>query len=189
VERDLGQIFNELKINKRSNWDVIDYLGNLVWERSPLCLNPLGFPGGSDGKEFAFDAGDLGSIPRSGMISWRREWQPTPVFLPGEFHAERSLVGYSTWGHREVDATEQIPRPYKLNLFSEFTIISSLNCPSLMANRKFCPCFLNSLKCLTTCMEGEKPFTGSGSLFHHLYTLWFKVNRIGAATGIKTCVE
>ena len=33
-------------------------------------------------------------------IPWRREWQPTPVFLPGEFHGQRSLEGYSQWGHR-----------------------------------------------------------------------------------------
>ena len=34
------------------------------------------------------------------ITSWRREWQPTPVFLPGEFHGQRSLVGYSPRGHR-----------------------------------------------------------------------------------------
>ena len=32
-------------------------------------------------------------------IPWRRKWQPTPLFLPGEFHGQRSLVGYSPWGH------------------------------------------------------------------------------------------
>ena len=37
-----------------------------------------------------------------GNIPWRREWLPTPVFLPGEFHGQRSLVGYSPWGHRRV---------------------------------------------------------------------------------------
>jgi len=31
---------------------------------------------------------------------WRRKWQPTPVFLSGEFHGQRSVVGYSPWGHR-----------------------------------------------------------------------------------------
>ena len=41
-----------------------------------------------------------------GKISWRREWQPTPVFLPGEFHGQRSLAGYSTQDHRESDMTE-----------------------------------------------------------------------------------
>ena len=35
--------------------------------------------------------------PWAGKILWQREWQPTPVFLPGEFHGQRSLVGYSPW--------------------------------------------------------------------------------------------
>ena len=39
---------------------------------------------------------------------WRREWQPTPVFLPGEFHGQRSLVCYSPRGHKESDLTEQL---------------------------------------------------------------------------------
>ena len=47
-----------------------------------------GFPGGSDCKESACSAGDPGSIPGLGRFSWRREWQPTPVFLPGEFHKQ-----------------------------------------------------------------------------------------------------
>ena len=42
------------------------------------------------------------------MIPWRRKWQPTPVFLPGEFHGERSLAGYSPWGRKESDTTEQV---------------------------------------------------------------------------------
>ena len=37
---------------------------------------------------------------------WRRQWQPTPVFLPGESHGQRSLVGYSPWGRKESDTTE-----------------------------------------------------------------------------------
>ena len=43
-----------------------------------------------------------------GKIPWRRKWQPTPVFLPGEFHGQRSLAGYSPWGHKELDTTEQV---------------------------------------------------------------------------------
>ena len=57
-----------------------------------------GFPGGSDGKESTFNAGDLGLIPGLGRAPGE-EWLPTPVFLPGEFHGERSLMGYSPWGH------------------------------------------------------------------------------------------
>ena len=41
-----------------------------------------------------------------GKISWRKEWQPIAVFLPGEFHGQRNLVGYSPWTHKELDMTE-----------------------------------------------------------------------------------
>ena len=47
-------------------------------------------------------------------IPWRREWLPTPVFLPGEFHGQRSLVGYSPWDRKESDMTEGLT----LSLFS-----------------------------------------------------------------------
>ena len=63
-------------------------------------------PGGSEGKESACNAGDLGSIPGSGRFPLRRDWLPTPVFLPGEFHGQRSLVGYSPWGHKESGTAE-----------------------------------------------------------------------------------
>ena len=43
-----------------------------------------------------------------GKIPWRREWLPTPVFLPGELHGQRSLAGYSPWGQKELDTTERI---------------------------------------------------------------------------------
>ena len=45
---------------------------------------------------------------------WRSEWQPTPVFLPGEFHGQRSLVGYCPWGCKESDLTEQLTLPLLL---------------------------------------------------------------------------
>ena len=41
-----------------------------------------------------------------GKIHWRRAWQPTPVFLPGESHGQRSLAGYSLWDHKELGMTE-----------------------------------------------------------------------------------
>jgi len=43
-----------------------------------------------------------------GKIPWRRAWLPTLVLLPGEFHGEKSLVGYSPWGHKELDTTKQL---------------------------------------------------------------------------------
>ena len=39
-------------------------------------------------------------------LLWRRQWQPTPVLLPGESHGQRSLVGYSPWGREESDTTK-----------------------------------------------------------------------------------
>ena len=44
-------------------------------------------------------------------IPWRREWQPTPVFLPGRSHALKSLAGYSPWGLKELDVIEHILTP------------------------------------------------------------------------------
>ena len=41
--------------------------------------------------------------PWVGKIPWRRKWQPTPVFLPGGSHGQRSLADYSPWGHKESD--------------------------------------------------------------------------------------
>ena len=72
--------------------------------------NSWGFPGGSDGKESTCNVGDPGLIPTSG----RREvfdlqgWLPSPVFLPGEFHGQRSMVGYSPWDHKEFDTAERL---------------------------------------------------------------------------------
>ena len=40
------------------------------------------------------------------FMHWRREWQPTPVFLPGESQGWQSLVGCRLWGHTELDTTE-----------------------------------------------------------------------------------
>ena len=52
------------------------------------------------------DVGDLGLIPGSRKIPWRRAWQPTLVFSPGESHEQKSLVGYSPMGHTKLDMTD-----------------------------------------------------------------------------------
>ena len=64
-----------------------------------------GLPSSSDGKASACNA-DMGSIPGLGRFPWRRKWQPTAVFLPGESHGQRSLADYSPWGRKELDTTE-----------------------------------------------------------------------------------
>ena len=57
-------------------------------------------PGGSDGKKISLHCRRPRFDPWIRKFPWRRAWQPAPVFLPGEFQGQRSLVGYSPWGHR-----------------------------------------------------------------------------------------
>ena len=97
--------------------------GCLGWSRTFFFFNPwlltsltlpvdwkikLHHPGGASGKEptcqcrrhkrYEFN-------PWVGKIPWTRAWQPTPVFLPGESHGQRSLAGYGPWGCKELDMT------------------------------------------------------------------------------------
>ena len=81
--------------------------------------------------------------PWVGKMPWRRKWHPTPIFLPEEFHEQRSLAGYSLWGHKVLDMTHclsmhsgvkvylsfedvQIDFNYILNLFCWSNIMFSL---------------------------------------------------------------
>ena len=79
-------------ISFRKNWISLHLRGYLMV-----------LPGGSDSKKSGCNVGDPGLIPGSGRCSGG--WLPTPVFLPGEFHVQRSLAGYSPWGHKELDTT------------------------------------------------------------------------------------
>ena len=54
------------------------------------------------------------SLSRFTFMHWRSKWQPTPVFLPGEFHGQRSLAGYSPQGGKELDTTERLTLAYLL---------------------------------------------------------------------------
>jgi len=83
-----------------------------------------GFPGDSV-KNPAFSAGDLGHIPGLRKMPWRKEWLPTPVFLPGGFHGQRSLVGYSAWGLNKSDTTE--PRTLALSFTFMYVFIQHLD--------------------------------------------------------------
>ena len=73
-----------------------------IWRRDGLPTPvSLGFPGGSDGKESACHEGDLGSIAglgRSPVVGWRKAWQPTPVFLPGECQWKEEPGGLQSMG-------------------------------------------------------------------------------------------
>ena len=78
--------------------------GGINWEIGidlyTLLHTKWGFPGGSVVKNLPANAGDAGSIPGLGRFPWRRKWQAIPVFLPWTSRRQRSLVGYSLWGHK-----------------------------------------------------------------------------------------
>ena len=100
-------------------WNFFDYwlyLTEFNWESkiTPVTLTDrvkykelLGFHGGSMRK-------NLPAMQEMWVLSldqedpWKRVWQLTPVFLPGESHGQRSLIGYGPWGHEESDTTEQL---------------------------------------------------------------------------------
>ena len=108
---------------------------DLIWSFSRICL---GFPGGSSGKEPTCQC----RRPKRHQfdlwvrkIPWRRKWQPTPVFLPGESHAKRSPLGYSPQDHKELDMTEQLT----LSHFHHLTLRTSFAVEELL--------LLQTLKC------------------------------------------
>ena len=55
----------------------------------------------------------------SSLCPRRRQWQPTPVLLPGKSHGQRSLIGCSPWGREESDMTEQLPFHFSLSCIGE----------------------------------------------------------------------
>ena len=74
-------------------------LMGLLWANFLPSLSCLwGFPGGTSGKESTYQYRWYSFNPWVQQMPWRRKWQPTPVFLPGESHGQGSLVGYSPWG-------------------------------------------------------------------------------------------
>ena len=93
---------------------VHNYSGKLIawsgvfWRR---IKETQGFPGALRGKEPASQCRRCKKSrfnPWVGKIPWRRAWQPTPVFLPGESYGQRSLAGYSPWGCKESEMTERL---------------------------------------------------------------------------------
>ena len=89
----------------------------------------VGFPGGSDSKKSTCPCRRPRFDPWVGKIPWRREWQPTLVFLPGKSHGQRSLAGCSrgrTMGLPELDMTELLNNNMSSNLLSGFTYRFSL---------------------------------------------------------------
>ena len=78
------------------------WVGKFPWRRDRLATPVfLGFPGGSDGKESACNAGDLGLIPGLGRFLGGGHGNPLQHSCLENPYGERSLVGYSPWGHKD----------------------------------------------------------------------------------------
>ena len=86
---------------------------NAMIKSSPVDLvTAAGFPGDSNGKEFACQCRRPNFYYWVGKMPWRRKWQSTPAFLPGKSHGQRSLAGYSPCGCKESDTTERLTQTY-----------------------------------------------------------------------------
>ena len=121
----------------------------------------LGFPGGASGKEPTCQRRRRkrsGCDPRVGKIPWRRLWQPTPVFLPGESHGQRSLVSYSPNGRKEWDTTEATQHTcvYHITGFPGGAVVKSL--PASTGGPRDVGSFPGS---------GRSPGEGNGNLLQH----------------------
>ena len=63
----------------------------------------------------------------SSHLFWRRKWESTPVFLPRECHEQRSLEGYSPWGHKELDTTEWLTLAHLFYFLQPYATISIIS--------------------------------------------------------------
>ena len=89
-------------------------------------------------KNLPANAGDLrDSGSWVGKIPWRRKWQPTTVSLPGKSHGQRSLAGYSSWGHKESDMPEHTHIVYTRRILFPPRWLSSYSCVVFLVLGKF----------------------------------------------------
>ena len=94
-----GDIFGCLKLEEKAMATHSSTLAwKILWTEQPGGLQSMG----------SRRVGDdwVTSLSLFTFMHWRRKWQPTPVFLPGEFQGWRSLVGCHLWGRTELDTTE-----------------------------------------------------------------------------------
>ena len=88
-------------------WPLLSVFLSVTWG-PVLDSQTWGFCSGSDGKRICVLRRRPRFDPWVGKMPWRRKWKPIPVFLPGKSHGQRSLLGYSPWGCKELDTTYQL---------------------------------------------------------------------------------
>ena len=90
----------------------------MPWKHLGLYIFTLGFPGGSNGKESAGNAGDLGLIPVVGISPQEWHGKPLQYSCLENSHGQKSLAGYTPWVHKESDTTERLSMLLLLSHFS-----------------------------------------------------------------------
>ena len=104
VRDDTGQDHSGCTLDIFKEETIGFFLINYIW----VCKGKTDFPSGTSGKKPAYQCRRhkrLGFNPWVGKMPWKRKWQPTPVFLPGESRGQRGLPSYSSWGRKELDTS------------------------------------------------------------------------------------
>ena len=101
---EVGDAIQQCRRPRFNSW-----VGKILWRRDRLSTPIfLGFPGGSDSKESACNAGNLGSIPGLGRSPGGGHGNLLQYFCLENPYGQRSLAGYSPWDHKELDMTERL---------------------------------------------------------------------------------
>ena len=112
-------------------------------------------------KNLPTNAGDISLIPGSGKIPWKRGC-PSPVFLPGEFHGQRNLMGYSPWVHKEPDMTEWLTlslfMPKTPNVCLQLQLLSQTPEMSIQTPAQLLHLDISNLACSNGSSPKSSPF-------------------------------
>ena len=115
------------------------WVGKILWRRDRL-LTPvfLGFPGGSDSKESASSAGNLGSIPGLGRSPGGGDGNPLQYSCLENPHGQRSLVSYNPWGYEESHKSERLSTgQHSLCINGFFTLEGNTLFPAPESHKRF----------------------------------------------------
>ena len=96
--------------SSRDEFIYMQYLGKKIKSDSNNYTYMKGFPDSSNSKESACNVWDPGLIPE--LKGYVGEVQSTPLFFPGEFRGQKSMMGFSPWGHKELGTSEQLTHIY-----------------------------------------------------------------------------
>ena len=140
----------------------------------------MGFPGSAaveNPPANVGDTGDVGLIPSLGKVPWRTKWQPTPVFLPGKSHGQRSLAGYSPWDCKELDRSKHACTQTRILLcilFSPLSVLSITNIFPIFKKHIFLVLwlFLSSPPGLLFPLNFISLYFSSSSSFHIAYVTY-----------------